>query len=198
MKLVGLTGGIASGKSTVSALLRELGAPILDADELAREVVQPGTPALMQISARFPGVLAADGTLDRAKLGKRIFSDPHDRRILNEIVHPRIQQAFLERTEALRRSGARVAVYDAPLLIENNLQAAMNEVVVVSAAEPLQLRRLMERNGLSSDQARARISSQLPLGEKLKHATYVIENDGSMEALRARVTEVWKSILGKP
>ncbi len=195
MKLVGLTGGIASGKSTVSALFRARGAAVVDADEIAREVVSPGRPALAQIAARFPGVLLPDGTLDRAKLGERVFADPHERRVLNELIHPRIQQAFLERTEALRARGEKVALYDAPLLIENNLQAAMEAVIVVSAPAALQRARLMQRNGLTEAQADARIASQLPLEEKLKHATWVIENHGSLSDLEAQVDAVWKSIL---
>ncbi len=121
MKLYGLTGGIASGKSTVSRMLRELGAQVLDADVIAREVVEPGTPGLKAVAERFPGVLGPDGHLDRAKLGARVFGDPKERSALNAILHPLIGQEFLLRTHALARQGVERVLYDAPLLIENRL-----------------------------------------------------------------------------
>lgn len=194
LKVVGLTGGIASGKSTVSAMLRELGAHVIDADVVAREVVEPGTPGLVRIAERFPGVVGPDGRLDRAKLGARIFADPAERQALNEIVHPLIHLAVLEQTEALVRSGVRTVIYDAPLLIENGLHHAMDGVILVAAPREVQVQRLMARNGLSREEALARIASQLPLEEKRRHATWVVENAGSLEETRRQVERIWETI----
>ncbi|MDP2270759.1 MAG: dephospho-CoA kinase [Archangium sp.] len=195
MRLYGLTGGIASGKSTVSAFFREAGIPVIDADALAREVVEPGQPALAEISARFPGTLTAEGTLDRAKLGALIFQDPAERAALGAITHPRIQALALERTTALAATGATAAIYDAPLLIENKLSEAMNGVILVTCPPEVQLARLMARNALTEAQARQRIDSQMSLEQKRPFATWLIDNGGSLEATRAQVKKViagWK------
>jgi dephospho-CoA kinase len=194
MKLYGLTGGIASGKSTVSQMLRELGAELIDADQVAREVVEPGQPALTEIAARFPGVVGQDGRLDRAALGQRVFSDPAERKALNAIIHPRIQEAFLTRTQALAERGVERVVYDAPLLIENGLHAAMNGVILVSVPPEVQKARLIAREGLSPEAAQARIDSQLPLEEKRKHATWIVDNAGTREQTRAQVEAIWREI----
>jgi dephospho-CoA kinase len=194
MKLIGLTGGIASGKSTVVQMLRELGARVLDADVIAREVVEPGTPALAEIAARFPGVLTPDGRLDRARLGERIFAHPEERRALNAIIHPRIGAAFLEKTEALREAGATELVYDAPLLIENRLHEGMDAVIVVWVPREAQLARLMARDGLARTQAEARLAAQLPLDEKRRFATHVVDNSGTREQTRAQVGRIWASL----
>lgn len=196
LRMVGLTGGIASGKSTVTAILKELGAQILDADQIAREVVEPGQPALEEIAARFPGVIRPDGTLDRAALGERVFRSEEDRKALNAIVHPRIQQAVIEKTLALKAAGHDLVIYDAPLLIENKLHEAMNGVILVSAPRELQRERLMARNGFTREQAEARIESQLPLSEKAKHATWVIDNSGDLAQLREKVLAVWRELRG--
>lgn len=190
IRLVGLTGGIATGKSTVSRMLRELGVDVIDADAVARDVVEPGTPGLAAVEQRFPGVVGPDGRLDRAKLGARIFSDPAERAALNAIIHPLIQEEFRRRTAELERHGRPLVVYDAPLLIENGLHRNMDGVVVVSAPEEAQRRRLIERNGLTAAEADARIASQLPLREKLAHATWVVDNGGSLEATRAQVERI--------
>lgn len=194
MRRIGLTGGIASGKSTVSRILRELGAEVLDADVLAREVVEPGSPALAQIAARFPGVVAPDGRLDRAALGQRVFADPVERRALEAITHPRIAAAFLARAEALQARGVQQVIYDAPLLIENKLHQAMDEVIVVHVPREIQRARLIARDGLTPAQAEARLSAQLPLEEKLRLATHVIDNAGSPEATRAQVVALWERL----
>jgi len=197
VRLIGLTGGIASGKSTVSALLRELGAVVLDADVIAREVVEPGTPGLSEVAQHFPGVLGPDGRLDRQALGARIFADPGERAALNALLHPRIQQAFAEQTEALARRGVDPIIYDAPLLIENGIHRWMNGgVIVVDAPHETQVTRLMARNGLDRAQAEARLASQLPLSDKKKSATWVIDNAGTLSQTRAQVEHVWQSILG--
>jgi len=193
--MVGLTGGIASGKSTVSAMLRELGAEIIDADQVARDVVAPGTPALAEISERFPGVVSPDGTLDRAALGRRVFSSDDDRATLNAITHPRIQAAVQERTEAHRARGVPRVVYDAALLMENGLHAAMDGgVILVAASEDTQRARLVARDGLTPEEAEARIRSQLPLEAKRRHARWVIENDGDLDSLRAQVERTWREV----
>jgi dephospho-CoA kinase len=197
VKLFGLTGGIATGKSTVSAMLQDLGAPLLDADLVAREVVEPGQPALAEIAQRFPGVVSADGVLDRKALGERIFGHPEERAALNAITHPRIQARVLERSMELAASGAELAVYDAALLIENKLHEALDGVVLVVTDPTTQRERLMQRNGYSEREADERIASQLPLAEKRKHATWIIDNSGTRESTRAQVEEVWKQMNAK-
>jgi dephospho-CoA kinase len=197
MHVYGLTGGIASGKSTVSRMLRELGAQVLDADLLAREVVAPGTPGLADVAARFPGVVGPDGQLDRAKLGARVFADPAERAALNALLHPRIAQAFLERTLALAEAGVPRVIYDAPLLIENGLHTRMEAVVLVVVPREVQRARLMARDGLSLEAAEARLASQLPLEEKRRHATWVVDNSGSLEETRAQVEAIWKALVAR-
>ena len=197
MRIIGLTGGIASGKSTVSGMLRELGAQVLDADLLAREVVAPGSPGLAEVAARFPGVLRSDGTLDRALLGERIFGHPGERAALEAITHPRIRQAFLERTWALQEAGATEVVYDAALLIENRLHVGMDAVIVVWVPRDLQRARLMARDGLDEPQAEARLAAQLPLDGKRAEATHVVDNSGTLEQTRAQVARIWEDVRGR-
>jgi len=194
MRVIGLTGGIASGKSTVSALLRELGAPVLDADQLAREVVEPGTPALEEISRRFPFAVTADGRLDRKALGEWVFSRPEERAALNAIIHPRIQEAFAQRIQALAERGEPLVIYDAALLYENGLDRVMDEVIVVAVPRPVQLERLMTRDGLTREQAEARLASQLPLEEKVSRATRVVDNSGDRASTRAQVERLWEAL----
>jgi dephospho-CoA kinase len=197
VKLYGLTGGIASGKSTVSRMLRELGAQVLDADVIAREVVEPGTPGLKAVAERFPGVLDPDGRLDRAKLGARVFGDPKERAALNALLHPLIGQEFLRRTQALAEQGVERVLYDAPLLIENRLHEGMDGVVLVWVPREAQKARLMARDGLDEAAAEARLAAQLPLDEKRRHATWLVDNSGSPEMTRARVEEVWRAMLAR-
>jgi dephospho-CoA kinase len=194
VRLLGITGGIATGKSTVTSMFRALGAQVLDADEVAREVVAKGTEGLAEIAARWPEAIAADGTLDRKKLGERIFRSEADRKALDAITHPRIQAAVIERTQALAEAGVKVAFYDAALLIENGLHQALNGVVLVLVPHDVQLQRLMARNQLSRDEAEARIASQMPLEAKKKHATWLIDNSGSLESTRAQVEKVWQEV----
>jgi dephospho-CoA kinase len=197
LKLYGLTGGIASGKSTVSRMLRELGAHVLDADVIAREVVEPGTPGLAEVATRFPGVLGPDGRLDRARLGARVFADPAERAALNALLHPRIGAAFLEKTQALAARGVERLIYDAPLLIENGLHAGMDGVVLVWVPRELQKQRLMARDGLEAQAAEARLAAQLPLEEKRRHATWIVDNTGELLSTRAQVEEVWRAMLAR-
>ncbi len=197
MKVFGLTGGIATGKSTVSKMLAELGLPIIDADEVAREVVRPGEPALAEIAARFPGVIAKDGTLDRAALGARIFKDPHEREALNAITHPKIRARVLEKTQALAERGATHAIYDAPLLIESRLDRGLDGVILVVTPLDVQRRRLMERSALGPQEADARIASQMPLDQKRRFATWIIDNGGTLEETRRQVERVHRELVAK-
>lgn len=191
MRIYGLTGGIASGKSTVSGMLRGLGAHVIDADVLAREVVAPGTPGLREVVQRFGDVLTPEGALDRKRLGARVFASEAERRALEAILHPRIQAAFLEKTWAMCEEGVEAVVYDAALLFERGLDAAMTATIVVWIPGEAQLERLMARDGLGREEAQARIASQAPLDEKRAKATHVIDNSGSREETRAQVEALW-------
>lgn len=193
LRRIGLTGGIASGKSLVARMLRERGVPVIDADAVAREVVEPGRPALEEIAARWPAVVR-DGSLDRKALGAVVFADPAQRRELEQIVHPRIQAEVARRMADAEAKGLPHVVYEAALLLENGLDRGMDATVVVSAPEALQLERLQSRDGLPPEEARARIASQMPLEEKLARATFVIENTGTIEDLRRRVDAVWREV----
>jgi dephospho-CoA kinase len=197
--LVGLTGGIASGKSTVSRQLAGLGCQVIDADRLAREVVEPGRPAWQAIADAFGReVLRPDGTLDRAALGARVFADPAARRRLEAITHPAIAARRGARVAELAAAGfAGLVVQDTPLLVEVGGTAAVDRVVVVYAAPEVQLQRLLGRDGLGEDDARRRIASQMPLGEKVRHAHYVIDNSGSPEETAAQVRAVHAALLAE-
>ncbi|MCY1014801.1 dephospho-CoA kinase [Pyxidicoccus sp. MSG2] len=197
MHVFGLTGGIASGKSTVTRMLRELGAEVLDADVLAREVVEPGTPGLADVAARFPGVVGPDGRLDRVKLGAHVFSDAIERAALNAIIHPRVREAFLEKVQALEARGVKRVIYDVPLLIEAGMHQWMEGVAVVWVPRDSQKARLMSRDGLDAAGAEGRLAAQLPLDEKRAHATWVIDNSGDLAATRAQVESVWRAMLAR-
>jgi dephospho-CoA kinase len=177
-------------------MFRELGAQVIDADQVAREVVEPGTPALEEIARRFPGVVDAAGQLDRAALGARVFSDATERRALEAIVHPRIRDEVARRTEALARAGVQVVLYDAALLIENGLHRGMDGVILVSAPEAVQRARLAGRDGLDDAAISARLAAQLPLAAKRAHATWVVDNGGSLDGTRAQVRRIWEEIRG--
>ncbi len=196
MRLVGLTGGIASGKSTVTEMFRRLGASVIDADQVARDVVRPGQPAFEEIARRFPGTLDAHGQLDRAALAARIFSDSAERAALNALVHPRIQAEVQRRTDMLRKAGESTVLYDAALLIENGLHHAMEGVILVWVPLPVQRARLMARDGLTQAEADRRIGAQAPLDDKRAAATWVVDNTGSLEQTRTQVVEIWKALQG--
>jgi dephospho-CoA kinase len=196
MRVVGLTGGIASGKSTVSEMFRALGAEVIDADQVARDVVAPGTPALYDLARRFPGVVDAAGNLDRTALGARVFADAAERRALEAIVHPRIREEVAGRIEALARAGLQVVLYDAALLIENGLHRGMEGVILVSAPEAVQRARLVARDGLDDTAISARLAAQLPLADKRAHATWVVDNGGTLDETRAQVRRIWEAIRG--
>lgn len=196
MLLFGLTGGIATGKSTVTQMLRELGLPVIDADALAREVVEPGRPALAEIAARFPGVVEG-GVLNRAKLGALVFNDADARAALNAITHPKIRALALEKTLALAETGATHAIYDAALLLENKLHEGMNGVILVTCPLETQVARVMARDGLSEEAARARIASQMSTDEKRQYATWVIDNGGTREDTRRQVEAVVRALRSR-
>jgi dephospho-CoA kinase len=197
--LVGLTGGIATGKSTVSAILRALGAVIIDADLLAREVVEPGEPALAEIAQEFgPGVLTADGRLDRKALGAIVFADPARRKRLEALTHPRIRERFQRHLDDLTARGFRgVVVFDAPVMIESGNYKNMDRLVVVAADEATQVARLMARDGIGAGEARQRIASQMPVAEKAKLADHVIDNSGSLAATEAQVRRVHARLVAE-
>lgn len=194
-RVIGLTGGIASGKSTVAAMLRELGAPIVDADEVARAVVEPGTPGLAAVVERFgAGVLDADGRLDRKAVGARVFGDAEARRALEAILHPRIAMESQRRIAA--HGGDELVIYDAALIVENGLHRGLAGLIVVSAPEDMQIARLMARDGLDEQAARQRIAAQLPLADKVAVADWVIDNAGTIDDTRRQVEAVWAELTG--
>jgi len=191
---VGLTGGVASGKSTVAALLRELGAVVVDSDVLAREVVEPGTPGLAAVVEAFgPQVLTADGRLDRPALGAVVFGDEPARRRLEGILHPLIRARGAE-LEAAAPAGT-VVVHDIPLLVETGQADRFDAVVVVDVPVETQVERMLQDRGMSREDALARIKAQASREERLAVATHVVENTGTREDLRDRVTEVLAELV---
>ncbi len=196
--LVGLTGGIATGKSTVNAMLASPSVRVVDADVLAREVVEPGTLAHKQIVAEFgKEVLQPDGRLDRARLGEIVFPDAAKRKRLEAITHPAIRARFEKIMADLERAGFDgILIWDASLLVESGGNKNMDRVVVVTTDPATQLRRLMERDGCSEEAARARTASQMPLAIKARYADYVIDNSGTRGQTQARVREVYTALLG--
>ncbi|GAB3491816.1 dephospho-CoA kinase [Nocardiopsis coralliicola] len=193
MLSVGLTGGIGSGKSAVAARLSERGALVIDADAIAREVVEPGTPGLAEVVAEFgTGVLDPAGALDRPRLGAIVFADADRLAALNAIVHPRVG-ARTEELMAAAPQGA-IVVYDVPLLVENGLQELYDVVVVVDAPEEVRLRRLQEQRGMDPDQARARMAAQAGREDRLAAADLVVDNSGGLAELDARVAEVYAAL----
>ena len=188
LNVFGLTGGIGSGKSTAAAFFRERGVPVVDADELAREAVAPGSAGLAEVVSAFgPQILAADGSLDRKQLGGLVFTDAEARQRLNAITHPIVRRLSQERFAALDREGVTLAGYDVPLLFEVGLDAVLRPIVVVVARESTQLERILARDGISEKVARERLASQLPLADKQKRADYVLYNNGTPAALGAQV-----------
>lgn len=194
--IVGLTGGIATGKSTVSDMFRAYGAYVVDADVWARKVVEPGQPALQEICQVFgSGVLHPDGTLNRPALGQVVFHDERARQQLNAITHPRIRAGMKAQTELfLAEHPNEPIIWDVPLLFEGETRRHVDTTVLVYAAEDVQLKRLMARDHLSKDDAMARIRAQMPIEEKRKIADYVIDNSKSREQTKEQVQAVWKTL----
>ncbi|HKF74647.1 MAG TPA: dephospho-CoA kinase [Candidatus Dormibacteraeota bacterium] len=199
MKVVGLTGGIGTGKSTVAVLLRERGATVIDADEATRAVQAPGSEGLRRLVEEFgSGILTAGGELDRARLADIAFRDADARGRLNGIVHPLVREWMADRQREAAERGDPVVVLDIPLLFESRGAAAFQTVVLVYAPEEVAIARLVEQRGMSEEQARARIAAQMPIEEKRRLATHVIENTGSLAELKARVDAVWREIAASP
>ncbi len=197
---IGLTGGIASGKSLVAGILRDLGAAVVDADEIAREVVRPDGPAYDGVVQAFgPEVVRPDGTLDRKALAGRIFADPAARRRLNSLTHPHIRQRMAEEGARLARMpGVDVIVFDIPLLLEttDGRDLGLDGILVVYADDDVRARRLAAREGLAEVEARRRLGAQMPLREKLVQADWVVDNNGSPEETRQQVERLWEVLRG--
>ncbi|MFS0646772.1 dephospho-CoA kinase [Siminovitchia sp. 179-K 8D1 HS] len=196
--IIGLTGGIASGKSTVSNMLKERGFTVVDADRAARTVVVPGESAYEQVVEQFGReILSDDGTLDRPKLGAIVFNDSEKRKKLNAIVHPAVREKMKEWQEEAIQNGKNTIILDIPLLFESNLLHMVEKTIVVYVDEETQLKRLMDRNSFREDEAQARIGSQLPLRKKKEMADAVIDNNGSLGATEKQVEDLiekWKMI----
>jgi dephospho-CoA kinase len=187
VRVVGLTGGIATGKSTFAALLRARGAAVIDADALARAAVAPGSPALAEIArALGPDAIAPDGSLDRARVAARVFADPSARRRLEAITHPAVRRLALDEASRLAAAGHALAFYDVPLLFEVGLDRELDSVVVVHAPRAVQRERLVRRDGLAPADADARLAAQLDVEEKAARADFVVDNSGPPDALGAK------------
>ena len=197
MLLVGLTGGIGSGKSTVARMLEERGAVVFDADLLAREAVEPGTSGHTAVIERFGAdVLAPGGELDREALASIVFADPSARRDLEQIVHPEVRRLFAEGSEAYRDTD-RIVVFSAPLLVESGMHTAFEILVVVSATVPMQIERLMRQRGMSEVAIRARIDAQAPLEDKAAVADLLVDNGGTLDELESQVERLWHDLSAR-
>lgn len=197
--VLGITGGIASGKSTVSEMFRRQGATVVSADQLARDVVHPGSPILARLAERFGGqILNADGSLQREALARIVFSDEEGRKDLNAITHPAIAELAERRLAELRSRGERLIVYEAPLLFEAGAEGRADRVLVVWVEPRVQLQRLMARDGLDEAEARNRIATQIPLAEKAARADFVIDNSGTPAATQDQVTLLFSRLSEEP
>ena len=194
LKVLGLTGGIGAGKSTVARLFAARGVPVLDADALSREVVAPGQPAHAQIAKVWPDAIAPDGTIDRKRLGHVVFADPAARAHLEAITHPHIQALAERRFAALAAAGQRLVVYEATLLVETGRHRDFDGLIVVTASPAVQLQRILARGGLDREAAQARLDAQAPVEAKLADATYVIDNNGDVAATEAQVDALLRKL----
>lgn len=194
-KVIGLTGGIGSGKSTISQFLKELGAIVIDADKVGHEAFKPNTEAWREVVAAFgKQVVAASGEIDRQKLGKIVFGNPESLTRLNQIMHPRMYEMMKAQIEEYRRQGVKVVVLEAAILIEAKWTSLVDEVWVAVTPEAKILERLEKQRGLEKQQTLARIHAQMPTEERVKHADVVISNDGDFDKLKAKVSELWKKL----
>jgi dephospho-CoA kinase len=196
MLIIGLTGGVASGKTAVSQILREEGAYIIDADQIARELVQPNTPAWNELKRVFGNeILKKDGAIHRKRLAAKIYADPEQRDLLDRILHPRIKAEMGRRMKEIgQKDPDAIVVIDAALLIELGDHREMDKVIVVTSTETQQIQRLRDRNGMTPEEARRILSSQMPLEEKMKVADFIVRNEGSFEETKRRVTEVFQEL----
>lgn len=198
MRIIGLTGNIASGKTTVAKMFERLGAKIVDADLIAREVVEPDKPAHKEIEKHFgSGIMNDDRTIDRQKMGEIIFNNEGQREILNRITHPRITQEIKRKIEDCRSQGAEAVIVEAALIVENSgwLKDAVDCLVVVRAQEESQIERMLQRNEYTRKEAKSRLKSQMPGSDKEKHGDYVIDNSGSLLETEKQVMRVWNKII---
>ncbi len=195
MKLIGLTGGAGSGKSTVAEMLRELGAVVVDADEATHAVYEPGTPGFDAVVHEFGKEYVKDGRIDRKRLGDVVFHDADARRRLNDVVHPLVREWMAQRTAEAVERGAAVVVQDVPLLFENSLERFFSSVMLVYVPEDVQVDRLVKGHGFTREQAHAVIGAQLPIEEKRGRAHHVVNNTGTLDDTRAQVAAVWKQLL---
>ncbi|HIW92801.1 MAG TPA: dephospho-CoA kinase, long form [Candidatus Corynebacterium avicola] len=196
MRIIGLTGGIGSGKTTVAERLRQKGAFIVDADKVAREVVEPGQPALAELAEAFDGVIADEGVLDRAELARQAFATPEATQKLNAITHPRIRERTSELFATAREEGREVVVYDMPLLIENGETGMVDTVLVVDTPDEIRVRRLVDSRGLDEDDARRRINAQIDREARLAAADVILDNSGDVESLIGQVDDFWEKVQG--
>jgi dephospho-CoA kinase len=196
MLIVGLTGGVASGKTAVSQVLREEGAYIIDADEIARELVQPHKPAWNEIIRAFgEEILQEDRSVDRKELADKIFADPEQRKVLNQILHPRIKEEIARRAREIgQKNPEAIVVIDAPLLVELGMHHKVDRLIVVTSTQTQQMERLKKRDGRSPEEALKLLSSQMPVEEKEKLADFVVRNEGSLEEMKKRAKEVFKEL----
>lgn len=192
IRVIGLTGGVATGKSSVARFFEERGVPVIDADQLAREAVKPGSPCLARLAALFgAGVVRGDGTLDRKRVAGIVFADADKRRQLEAVLHPEIRRLAEERISRAATAGERVVIYMAPLLIEAGVTDRVDEIWVVTVRPEVQLERLMARDGIGREEAERIIGSQMPLAEKERHGRVVIDNSGTLEETRLLLAEIW-------
>lgn len=198
MLVIGLTGGIASGKTTVATILQELGAAVLDADEVAKKIVQKGKPAYKEIINTFGRkVLTSDGDLNRKLLGKIVFNDEEKRKKLESIIHPRVKEYFLEEIQRIKeKDPQKIIVLDVPLLLESGMETLVDEVWVVAVSEELQIKRIELRDRIGRQEALKRIKAQMPLKEKLKYADRIINAEGTLEDTKRQVVSLWREITG--
>jgi len=196
MLIVGLTGGVASGKTAVSQILKEEGAYIINADQIARELVLPHKPAWSELIRAFgQEILQEDGSIQRKKLADKVFADPKQRKFLNQILHPRIKEEMDRRAKEIgEKDPEAIVVIDAPLIIELGDHREMDKLIVVTSTQPQQIERLKDRDGTNPEEALRIVSSQMPLKEKLKFADYVIRNEGSMEEMKKRAKEIFQEL----
>jgi len=197
VKLIGLTGGVGSGKSTVAEMLRELGAEVLDADEAAHAAYEPGSPGFDAVVKEFGTDYVREGRIDRRKLGELVFHDPDARRRLNAIVHPLVREWMVRRTAEAVERDVEIVVQDVPLLFESKLEQLFNSIVLVYVPEAIQLERLVEGRGIDPGRARAIIDAQMPIDEKRDRAHHVIDNSGTVEQTRSQVEEMWAQMSGR-